>query len=95
MVFAAPIKELSADGKTITLSMGQNLQQAFTKSLANVALDAIAGTVVNSITLIIQCQKAMFQVQTGQAANINLAPVADATGANPPYFVTVAAGGAD
>ncbi len=92
LVFGAVVKDIAANGTTITFAMsaigGQSLSTAFT----NASLDAIAGAVVNTVTLNIQCQKAMFSLPSTAANNVNIAPAADANGANAPYSATLTPG---
>jgi hypothetical protein len=73
-----------------SLILGKNTAGVVTP-FTNQNLDSIGGNVVNTVTLNAQCQKAMFQVPSGNA--VILAPVADANGVNAPYSVTLAAGG--
>ena len=77
---------------TVTLAAPVDSDQVFTATYTNASLDAVAGSVVNTVTLVIQCQKAIFNCPTGSAASTNVAPVADSNGANAPYVFTLAAG---
>jgi hypothetical protein len=92
-IFGQVVREVTAT--TLTLAMNPMSDTTFSTALANVSLDAVGGAVVNTVTLIIQAQKAMFSVLSGAGGNVNLAPVADSNGANPGYFVTITAGGSE
>jgi hypothetical protein len=89
--FSTIIRDVSASGKTITFAMNPLSGNTFSTAYTAAALDAIAGSVVNTITLTIEAQIAVFSSPGGGVA-ILVAPAADANGANSPYFYSIAAG---
>ena len=95
VVFSTVIRDVSSDGKKITFAMTQGLSNTLTQTFNAAALDAIAAGIVNSITLIMEFQKAMFTVPAGAGNSVLIAPTADANGANAPWFQTLTPGGSE
>ena len=92
-IWGAVVKDVAANGTTVTLTDDPRKNSNLSTTLANVALDAIAGSVVNTVTLNTQCQKVMLSQPTRSGA-ITLAPAADAAG-SAFYSITLAVGGAE
>ena len=89
--WATVIKDIDTTaGHFFTFCNADN--QTVINSTFSWALDAVAGSVVNSVTLCTVCQKAMLQVPAG-SANVTISPVADFNGANPGYPTLLTAGG--
>ena len=84
----------TANGTFLTFNNAAQQQSVITQAFSNQALDSISGTVVNSVTLCTQCQKAMLQVPAG-SPSVNISPTADVNGANPGYVTTLTAGGGE
>lgn len=95
LVYSSVIREVSSDGKTITFVFNPLSENTLSVPLAAVSLDAIAGSVVNNITLNVQAQRVIFSLPTGSAANVTIAPAVDAAGANPPWSHLITVGDPD
>lgn len=97
IVFSGIVKDIdTTSGLYFTISPSSNQQaMSITTAWTNQNLDAIATGIVNSVTLLIQCQKAMLSVASNAGGNVTIAPVADVNGANPNYTVTLTAGGSE
>jgi hypothetical protein len=86
------IKDITST--TIVISPAGTDGRSITTAWTNQSLDAVAGSVVNTVTLNMICQRAFFYLPSTATQNVNLAAVADSNGANPGFQYAITPGDA-